>query len=141
MDYMEGEDHTIARPEAYDFWREYRPGFWPGRMFDWVGPHVITLEPRRYVLFPEGEHFPLYPYRRIADKRNYTPGTYESDITMVNWPQNDYFIGSILDVSEEEKVRHLRSAKQIPASIPACSRRRRRKWGKAIWSGTTSFRE
>ncbi|TMV52691.1 FAD-dependent oxidoreductase [Paenibacillus mesophilus] len=117
MDYMDGEDHTIARPEDYDFWREYRPGFWPCRMFDWVGPHVVTLEPRQYVLFPEGEHFPLYPYRRIADKRNYAQGTYESDITMVNWPQNDYFIGSILDVSEEEKERHLRAAKQMSLSF------------------------
>ncbi|GAA3413558.1 FAD-dependent oxidoreductase [Paenibacillus hodogayensis] len=117
MDYREGEDHTITRPDDYAFWREYRPAFWPGRMFDWVGPHVITLEPRQYTLFSDGDLFPLYPYRRIADNRHFAPGTYESDITMVNWPQNDYFIGSIIDVSAEEKERHLLAAKQMSLSF------------------------
>lgn len=117
MDYREGEDHTIDRPEEYGFWRDYRPGFWTGKMFDWVGPHVITLEPRQYVLFPQDDQFPLYPYRRIADKSLFESGTYGSDLTMVNWPQNDYFVGPIIDVPEDQKRRHLKAAKQMSLSF------------------------
>ncbi|RKN70105.1 FAD-dependent oxidoreductase [Paenibacillus ginsengarvi] len=117
MDYMEGEDHTIEKPKDYDFWRNYRPDFWPSRMLDWIGPHPVTHEARQYVLFPEKDLFPLYNYRRIADKTNFVPGTYESDITIVNWPQNDYFIGPVIDVSEEEKERHLEAAKQLSLSL------------------------
>jgi hypothetical protein len=45
------------------------------------------------------------------------PGTYDSDIVIVNWPQNDYWLGSIIDVSEEEKQRHLEGAKQLSLSL------------------------
>jgi hypothetical protein len=54
-------------------------------------------------------------YRRIARKRNFTPGAYPSDITLVNRPQNDYWLGNIQDVSEA--ARHLRSAKQLSLSL------------------------
>jgi hypothetical protein len=29
MDYLEGEDHNISKPDSYEFWRDYRPDFWP----------------------------------------------------------------------------------------------------------------
>jgi hypothetical protein len=35
VDYLDGQDHTIARPEEYAFWREYTPSLkppWPGRL-------------------------------------------------------------------------------------------------------------
>lgn len=117
MDYLAGEDHTIAKPDDYDWWRRYRPDFWPGPYLDWNGPHVVTLAPRRYALFPKGEDFPLFPYRRIIDATNFTPGTYAGDMTIVNWPQNDYLVGPIIDVSAEEKARHLRGAKQLSLSL------------------------
>lgn len=117
VDFIEGEDHTIDKPKDYDFWNQYRPDFWPAKMFDWIGPNPATHEARRYVLFPEGDHFSLFNYRRIIDRANFAPGTYEGDVTIINWPQNDYFIGPIIDVSEEEKRRHLEGAKQLSLSL------------------------
>jgi hypothetical protein len=55
--------------------------------------------------------------RRIARKRSFTPGACPSDITLVNWPQNDYWLGNIQDVSEEEAARHLKRAKQLGLSL------------------------
>ena len=40
-------------------------------------------------------------------------GTYPSDVTMVNWPQNDYFDGNLIDVSESEYVRNIEASKQL----------------------------
>lgn len=117
VDYAEGQDHTIEKPRDYSFWRSYRPDFWPSNMLDWIGPHPVTHEARQYVLFPQGDLFSLFNYRRIADRSNFAPGTFESDITIVNWPQNDYFLGPIIDVSEEEKQRHLEGAKQLSLSL------------------------
>ncbi|MDF2725686.1 MAG: dependent oxidoreductase, partial [Paenibacillus sp.] len=117
VDYKEDEDHTIDRPRDYAFWRSYRPDFWPGPLLDWTGVLPTTHAPRTYDLFP-GEHgFSLFDYRRIADKRHFAPGTYGSDITIVNWPQNDYFLGPVIDVSEEERERHLEGAKQLSLSL------------------------
>ncbi|HVK04626.1 MAG TPA: FAD-dependent oxidoreductase, partial [Armatimonadaceae bacterium] len=85
-----GEDHTIERPEQYDFWREYRAPFWPDRQLGWAYPHPITLEPRVPVLFPEevgdSAAFPLWEYRRILSRQNLEPGACPSDVTLVNWP-------------------------------------------------------
>jgi len=47
LDYMPGEDHTIDRPQDYDFWRGYRASFWPATLLD--GPllrHLAAPPPR-----------------------------------------------------------------------------------------------
>ncbi|TNJ61943.1 FAD-dependent oxidoreductase [Paenibacillus hemerocallicola] len=117
MDYREGENHTIGRPRDYDFWRSYRPDFWPGPLLGWTGSNPITLAPRTYGLFPGDGGASLWLYRRIAAKEHFAAGTYDSDITLVNWPQNDYWLGPIIDVPEEERAAHLERAKQLSLSL------------------------
>ena len=38
----------------------------------------------------------LWTFRRIADRTNFLPGAYDSDIVLVNWPQIDYLPGTIV---------------------------------------------
>jgi hypothetical protein len=117
MDYIEGEDFTIEKPKTYEFWREYQAPFWPDKQLSWTVPHYITHVPTTIPLFPhEGVHN-RWLYRRIIDKNNFVSGTFESDITLVNWPQNDYWLGPVFEVSEEERNRHLESAKQLSLSF------------------------
>jgi hypothetical protein len=124
MDYLPGEDHTIEKPEEYGFWRDYAPQLrppWPGKLLSWTTTHPITLEPRVHPFDPEGEakgvDGGLWLYRRIAARRNFVTGTYAGDICLVNWPQNDYWLGNLCEVSEEEAARHLRRAKQLSLSL------------------------
>lgn len=117
MDYLEGEDHTIPRPEQYGFWRDYQPDFWPGKLLSWTGVRPATMEPVQYPLFPGKDWLSLFGYRKIIDRHNFVPGTFKSDITLVNWQQNDYWLGPIIDVSEEEKARHQENAKQLSLSL------------------------
>jgi len=116
MDYLEGEDHTIARPHMYDFWRDYKPDFWPDRLLSMAGVRPMTLQPIEYGLFPDSDKFSLYLYRQLIDHRQFAPGTFDGSLTLVNWPQNDYWLGSIIDVSEEERQRHLEGARQLSLS-------------------------
>ncbi|MDQ3254960.1 MAG: FAD-dependent oxidoreductase [Acidobacteriota bacterium] len=126
MDYVSGEDHTIERPSEYAFWRDYVPQLkpaWPGKLLSWMQPNPRTLKPRGGTLDPEGERIPtggpynFWIYRRIINKRNFLPGTYPSDITVVNWPMNDYFLGPLFGVEESEATRHLQRAKQLSLSL------------------------
>ncbi len=124
MDYLEGEDHTIERPERYDFWRDYVPAIqpaWPGKWLDWTYTHPRSLEPRLLGFNPANGSYKgvinLWAYRRIAAKSNFEPGTYSSDISLVNWPQNDYLLGSIVDVTREQFHRHVQDAKQLSLSL------------------------
>jgi hypothetical protein len=59
----------------------------------------------------------LFKYRRLIDRTNFAPGTYAGDITLVNWPQNDYMLGNLIDVPAEDAARHVARAKQLSLSL------------------------
>ncbi|GEM45502.1 FAD-dependent oxidoreductase [Deinococcus cellulosilyticus] len=121
IDHREGEDHTIEKPAQYDFWHQYQAPFWPNRQLSWNDLHPITLKPRFRDLFSDPvvqlHKGDFWHYRRIFYKGHYEDGLYPSDITLVNWPQIDYWLGPIIGVSEEEKQRHLEGAKQLSLSM------------------------
>ncbi|HXE71664.1 MAG TPA: FAD-dependent oxidoreductase, partial [Candidatus Nitrosotenuis sp.] len=97
VDYRPGEDHTIERPATYEFWRNYVPPMrppWPGPFLSWAATHPVTLETvvRHFdPLHPDPARGPmdLWTFRRIADRTNFEPGAYESDVVLVNRPQID----------------------------------------------------
>ena len=117
IDHIDGEDHTIEKPVQYEFWKNYQAEFWPAKQLSWWGLVPHTLEPIEYSFFYEPEHFSLWNYRRILDKNNFELGMFQSDVTIVNWPQNDYWLGPIIDVTDEEKEKHLYNAKQLSLSL------------------------
>ncbi len=117
IDHLPGEDHTIERPVDYEFWRTYVPDGWPDRLLSWRAPDPENpSRPRTMSLFEEAE-LPLWRFRRLIEKRQLVPGAVESDITLVNWPQNDYFLGPILGVDEREAAWHGRGARQLSLSL------------------------
>lgn len=124
MDYLDGEDHTIPCPEEYEFWRSYIPKLkppWTGPLLSLTGCHPVTLQRRDYFFDPvhegDGESFGLWRYRRILDRQNFSEGAFASDICLVNWPMNDYWLGNLVDVPEQEAARHIARAKQLSLSL------------------------
>jgi hypothetical protein len=119
MDYLKGEDHTIDKPAEYEFWRDFVPELkppWPGKLLSFVYSHPVTLQPRDYG-FDADQATGFFLYRRIIDRANFRPGTYAGDITLVNWPQNDYLLGNPFEVPPDEAARHLQRAKQLSLSL------------------------
>ncbi|MEW6238468.1 MAG: FAD-dependent oxidoreductase [Candidatus Omnitrophota bacterium] len=124
MDWLEGENCVIDKPENYNFWRDYIPQLapaWPGKLLSWTYTHPVTLEPIERLCDPQresrGEYYGFWHYRRIVHKRNFAEGTYDSDITLVNWPMNDYLLGNLFEVSNEERRQHLHGAMQLSYSL------------------------
>ncbi len=124
MEYRPGEDHTIERPRDYSFWRDYVPTLrpqWPGKLLSWTAVEPRTLKPRTHSFDPlvneHGGDGGLWTYRRILDPRNFTPGYSPAGITLVNWPQNDYWLKSIVDVAPEAAARAREEAKQLSFSL------------------------
>jgi hypothetical protein len=123
VDYLDGEQHVIDQPEEYAFWRDYVPALtpaWPGRLLDLTYTHPSTMLPKQLGFAPRGETLGgtlnLWLYRRIAARGNFAPGSYRSDISLVNWPQNDYLLGNLIGVDAEEQARHVHRAKQLSLS-------------------------
>lgn len=118
MDYLAGEDHTIERPRDYAFWRDHVPPLdppWSGKLLSLFYSQPKTLKPFN-MGFDPAKGTGLFKYRRIIDRTNFAPGTYAGDITLVNWPQNDYMLGNLADVSAEEFARQVDRAKQLSLS-------------------------
>jgi hypothetical protein len=123
IDYLPGEDHTIDRPAEYAFWRDYVPDMappWPGRLLSWqmsdpqtLGVRQVTFDPTG----PGGGGLNLFTYRRIADPANFEPGTYAGGVSLVNWPQNDYWLGPILGVAPDAAAAHLARSKAVSLSL------------------------
>lgn len=121
MDYLPGEDHTIERPRDYLFWRDYVPRLlpaWTGKLLSWECPNPQTLQPRQLFFDPRPDvptrtGLNLWVYRRILDPANFLPGSYASAITLVNWPQNDYWLGDLLSASAAQRAKYVDQAKQL----------------------------
>ncbi|RTE54282.1 FAD-dependent oxidoreductase [Arenibacter aquaticus] len=124
MDYRPNEDWTIERPEEYGFWRNYRPEMkspWAGKLLELNYSNPRTLAPKNLGFDPRGNPMKdvlnLWIYRRILAKDNFEEGFLTGDITLVNYPQNDYFLGNIVDVGEKELKHHVSRAKQLSLSL------------------------
>ena len=124
VEYLDGQDHSIDRPADYHFWKNYVPAVkpaWPGRLLDLNYADPITLKPASRGFDPRGAGVGLWVYRRIIDPRNLQPGGSpgSSGTTLVNWPQNDYWLGSLIGpkVTSADADRHIARAKQLSLSL------------------------
>ena len=94
---------------------------WPGRLLDLTYADPITLKPASRGFDPRGAGVGLWVYRRLIDPRNFQPDSYpgSSGTTLVNWPQNDYWLGPMVgaQVTKADALAHVARAKQLSLSL------------------------
>lgn len=124
MDYVADTNQTIDKPAQYDYWKNFIPNLspsWPGKLLSLSYSNPSTLRPKNLGFSPDGastgDTLNLWNYRRIINKENFKAGTYNGDISIINWPQNDYMTGSLIDVPEEEFKQHIENSKQLSLSL------------------------
>lgn len=128
VDHLAGEDHTIERPAEYANWKARRRDGWPEGQLSLLAPDPRTGMPVPRTLAPNPPGDPaligpdladpeldrdLWLFRRIAARANFAAGAYASDITLVNWPQNDYWLGPVFELPAEESTRHRHAARGL----------------------------
>ena len=124
VDHVVGSEHVIDKPKEYDFWSGYIPDLmpaWPGRLLDFTYTHPSSGVSKQLGFNPKGPHkigvINLWTYRRILAQSNFKPGSGFRDISLINWPQNDYFLGNLVGVSDAERNRHIARSKQLSLSL------------------------
>ncbi|TVR48571.1 MAG: FAD-dependent oxidoreductase [Puniceicoccaceae bacterium] len=123
LDYRAGEDHTIERPTDYAFWRDHLPRLdppWPGKLLAWDYFDAASGLPRSLPFDPSANDphsLDLWTYRRVRQAASFELPDPGGDISLINWPQNDYFLGNIFDLPEDEARRHLEGARQLSLSL------------------------
>ena len=100
LEYHPGQTHTIHKPADYDrFVSEGKFSFDGYKMF-------VENIGERHLL-------PFWTYRRLIDKELFVPGTYDSDLAMINWDSNDLRGKNILDKEPREQCSNLSLAKRL----------------------------
>lgn len=131
IEHRAGEDHTIDRPENYADWANDHPKIWPGPLLGFSYPdprslRTVTAEFRpncdtaHDLIVADQSKLPagpdLWTYRR-ALWRYHFENPPQSDVTLVNWPMNDYFRGPIIGGSPETDAHHQAAAKELSRSL------------------------
>ena len=122
-----GDRYLIEKPAQYEFWRDYVPALkpaWPGKFFAMADSHPITVKPRVIALLPHDAeamglpaHWTWWRYRKIVCHDHYMPGSMPHEVTLVNWPRNDYFLGSIIDQPADVVAKRMEGARQLSLSL------------------------
>ncbi len=108
----EGERHVIERPARYDFFRSSQPyslriEVHGGEIY---GEESGWLDYRLFETMP-GTKGGLWTYRRLIDSAQFAAG-FAADLSMFNWPGNDYREASIIDRRAGEIAASLQDAKR-----------------------------
>lgn len=114
MEFSSGENHTIERPREYAAWRDVALTAADGSRYRRVS--FEDADSQRIGFDPVARKG-LWTYRRIIDRDLFVPGTYPGDVTIVNWSQNDYSFGSLIDVGVATAAQHVARAKQLSLSL------------------------
>lgn len=117
MGYDPVGEHVINKPTQYDKWKAFAPPFWAGPLLSWNTIHAHTGEHFTWTLFndPPERELGLFDYRQVVSKDVLGPDVEEA--TIMNWPQNDYFEKTTLDVSEADLNARFADAKQLSLSL------------------------
>jgi hypothetical protein len=108
----DGELHIIPKPHRYEYFRNTQPysltievhgGEIYGEESGWLAYNVLDTMP--------GTKGGLWTYRRLIDASQFRTG-YPRDLTMINWPGNDYREARITDGDAWANAAALQDAKR-----------------------------
>jgi hypothetical protein len=119
-----GEHHVVERPASYERFRDTVPSFWPGPQLSWTDIEPITLERRERPIFSgrpedavESDDLDLWHYRRILSRRMMGEDWAGHDVTLVNWPQVDFWDAPLLGVTPAAREQALTDARDLTTSF------------------------
>ncbi|HTL28588.1 MAG TPA: FAD-dependent oxidoreductase, partial [Tepidisphaeraceae bacterium] len=116
-------EHVIEKPKQYERWRDYVPQLtppWTGKLLSWTYCQPITLKPMTRHLLPTEPgkiHDALFMYRQIVMKERFVDPSKVQDVTLVNWPMNDYWEQNIIDQPADVVARGLEESRQLSLSF------------------------
>ncbi len=103
----------IEKPELYDRFNSLVMPYDNHNVFSMYGPDSSTGKAKLFGMFDyeydnEGnELFPLARYRQIVCSNYFPDGSQPYDVFLVNWPQNDYFLGNLYECDNPEEEDYL----------------------------------
>ncbi len=119
--YFKDKSYEMEKPKLYDYYKNYYLDETNNPLLSWI---TVSLNDKGYVKrkllgdwMEEGEVVtPLFTYRQIYDPNKYNDNLkYDGPITLLNWPQNDYFFNNIIETNQDKL--HIEEAKELTKSL------------------------
>lgn len=104
-------DYVIDKPADYERFKKIIMPYDKYPVFSMYGPDSSTGKAKQFGMYngeTDGQGnklFGLFTYRRIVNSYHFKDGYVPYDVTMLNWPQNDYFMGNTFDCEHPEQNR------------------------------------
>lgn len=116
MGFNPNNEVILEKPALYDYFKSYIMPFGES-VLSWYAAGLEQGSKRGFSLFAEGPYKntpAMFTYRQVIEK-NHFKSTVPFSVTLINWPQNDYFFGNIFEDSNAEY--HKYAAKQLTLSL------------------------
>ncbi len=114
-------NYVIEKPALYEQFAALKMPYDTHFVFSMYGPDSSTGKAKQFGMF-EGETddkgeelFPLFKYRQIVKSDYFTDGSAPYDVSLLNWPQNDYFLGNLYECEDPRQQDYL--ARQFTLSF------------------------
>lgn len=117
------EEYQIPQPRDYAFWKNHEPQLsppWSGKLLSLLYSNPKTRQPTEFPIFPDPSNpakWNLWNYRKILTHTVFDNPDSWHEVTLVNWPQNDYMLGNLIDASEEQQQTYLEQSRQLSLSF------------------------
>ncbi|MBR5231784.1 MAG: FAD-dependent oxidoreductase [Clostridia bacterium] len=109
----EDSDYVPEKPEMYDYYASFDVPHCDCKLLSWYTNKLQGMGVRKLGMNDGEGNDPaskgLWNYRRIIDTPNFTDG--RNEVSLLNWPQNDYWMGNIFDDPDAET--HLQRARDL----------------------------
>lgn len=105
-------DFVTDKPDCYDYFKKITAPYSGRPIYSMYGPDASTGKEKLFGMFAgerdiNGEElFPLYEYRRIVRADNFSRGV-PYDVTLINWPQNDFYFGNLFGCADAKENDYL----------------------------------
>jgi len=122
LEYRPGENHVVDKPASYDHWKTHVDDFWPGPQLSWFKIDIHTNAGRENRIFEaelDAVRVPdLWHFRRIRARSQFDPTIVDTDISLVNWPNTDYWEAPLIGPGVDQEARELalRRCKELSLS-------------------------
>ncbi len=103
----------IKKPYMYEFYKDYIAPYGCNLFSTYIPDSKNKLKPKKMNLFDK--NLPLWSYRRVFDPSIYENAKGKGEISLINWPQNDYFFGNIIENNQTDL--HKEKARQLTLSL------------------------
>jgi len=119
VEWEEGGNNRIEKPAMYEFYKNYQMPF-NEPILSWYAAGLDMGTKRQFSLFAtphtKFENTPaMFTYRQVFNPNIFKDKKGLNPITLINWPQNDYIMGNIIENDNVEF--HKYAAKQLSLSL------------------------